>query len=190
MPAVWLQTHQPIKSKGGQHTVKCLGLFFSSFQVFCFSTSSPLLELVGTDLLALKMGQGWRKNQGLLQHRKFWTTRLLSWDGNKQQNGFHGGAKEYLQQISTIFLIFFSFYFFFFFVKSYSKKESSLSGFQLFTYCVLRFSNPLLNDRISNNLFRSSIIKPFLFKSNRDYECVSQLRVEQTAATSKKIHQV
>lgn len=84
---------------------------------------------------------------------------------------------------------FFSFYFFFF-TKSYSKKESSLSGFQLFTYYVLRFSNPLLNDRISNNLFRSSIIKPFLFKSMRDYECVSQLRVEQTAATSKKIHQI
>lgn len=85
---------------------------------------------------------------------------------------------------------FFLLLFFFFFVKSYSKKESSLSGFQLFTYCVLRFPNPLLNDRISNNLFRSGIIKPFLFKSNRDYECVSQLRVEQTAATSKKIHQV
>ena len=80
---------------------------------------------------------------------------------------------------------FFSFHFFF--MKSYSKKESSLSGFQLFIYCVLRFSNPLLIDRISHNLFRSGIIKPFLFKSKRDYECVSQLRVEQTVATSKKI---
>ena len=90
----------------------------------------------------------------------------------------------------TQYFSFFLLLIFFFFIKSYSKKESSLSGFQLFTYCVLRFSNPLLNDRISNNLFRSSIIKPFLFKSKRDYKCVSQLRVEQTAATSKKIHQV